>query len=57
MKPRKCASLVYRQDLYNLAKDSRIKEASLRPHDEHIGKGQFGEVKLATYTNKVGLNN
>ncbi len=55
MKLRKCASLVYRQDLNNLAKMSRIKKGSLRPYDEHIGSGQFGEVTLATYTNKVYL--
>uniref|UniRef100_A0A5K3F454 Protein kinase domain-containing protein n=1 Tax=Mesocestoides corti TaxID=53468 RepID=A0A5K3F454_MESCO len=53
--PRKCASVVYHRDLVTCAGDKQIDKSSLRMCDKVIGKGWFGEVTLAKYTNPSGV--
>uniref|UniRef100_A0A5K3F449 Non-specific protein-tyrosine kinase n=1 Tax=Mesocestoides corti TaxID=53468 RepID=A0A5K3F449_MESCO len=53
--PRKCASLVYHRDLVSCAGDEQIDKSSLRMCDKAVGKGWFGEVTLAKYTNPSGV--
>uniref|UniRef100_A0A5K3FH22 Non-specific protein-tyrosine kinase n=2 Tax=Mesocestoides corti TaxID=53468 RepID=A0A5K3FH22_MESCO len=47
--PRKCPSLVYRQDLISFAGAAQIEKSTLAVHDGSIAKGSFGEVALAEH--------